>query len=113
GSRKQGECMVDQVLTLQAAVVLSDEQVIERVLAGETALYEVVMRRYNTRLYRVARAILKNDAEAEAVMQDDYIRAFQTLDQAAGRAKFSTWLTRIVVHEALGHVYTVKWIVQW
>src|SRR6266446_1148102 len=93
--------MVDQVLTLQAAVVLSDEQVIERVLAGETALYEVVMRRYNTRLYRVARAILKNDAEAEDVMQDAYVRAFQHLDQFAGRAKFSTWLTRIAVHEAL------------
>src|SRR5947209_20293611 len=97
--------MVDQVLTLQAAVVLSDEQVIERVLAGETALYEVVMRRYNTRLYRVARAILKNDAEAEDVMQDAYVRAFQHLDQFAGRAKFSTWLTRIAVHEALARVH--------
>ena len=56
---------------------------------------------YNTRLYRVARAILKNDSEAEDVMQDAYVRAFQHLDQFAGRAKFSTWLTRIAVHEAL------------
>ena len=105
--------MVDQVLTLRAAGALSDEQVIERVLAGETALYEVVMRRYNTRLYRVARAILKNDAEAEDVMQDAYVRAFQHLDQFAGRAKFSTWLTRIAVHEALARVHKAKRFEAW
>ena len=105
--------MVDQVLTRQAAVALPDEQVIERVLAGETALYEVVMRRYNTRLYRVARAILKNDAEAEDVMQDAYVRAFQHLDQFAGRAKFSTWLTRIAVHEALARVHKAKRFEEW
>src|SRR5437870_6682800 len=93
--------MLDKYLTLQTAVVISDEQVIERVLAGETALYEVVMRRYNTRLYRVTRAILKNDGEAEDVMQDAYVRAFQHLHQFAGRSKFSTWLTRIAIHEAL------------
>jgi RNA polymerase sigma-70 factor (ECF subfamily) len=105
--------MVDQVLTLRAAGALSDEQVIERVLAGETALYEVVMRRYNTRLYRVAHAILKNDAEAEDVMQDAYVRAFQHLDQFAGRAKFSTWLTRIAVHEALARVHKAKRFEAW
>jgi len=93
--------MAEGLLALSAAGALSDEQVIERVLAGETALYEVVMRRYNTRLYRVARAILKNDGEAEDVMQDAYVRAFQHLGQFAGRSKFSTWLTRIAVHEAL------------
>src|SRR5437016_1225883 len=79
----------------------TDEEVIERVKAGDTALYEIVMRRYNQRLYRVARAILREDAEAEDVMQDAYVRAYQHLDQFAGRAKFSTWLTRIAVHEAL------------
>src|SRR5215472_8661259 len=59
------------------------------------------MRRYNQRLYRVARAILRNDGEAEDVMQDAYVRAYEHLDQFVGRAKFSTWLTRIAVHEAL------------
>lgn len=49
---------------------LSDEEVVERVRAGETALFEVLMRRYNQRLYRVARSILANDAEAEDVMQE-------------------------------------------
>lgn len=80
---------------------LTDEEVVHRVLAGETALYEVIMRRYNQRLYRVARAILRNDAEAEDVMQDAYVRAYEHLDQFAARAPFSTWLTRIAVHESL------------
>ena len=80
---------------------LSDEEVVVRVLAGETGMFEIVMRRHNQRLYRVARAILRNDGEAEDVMQDAYVRAYEHLDQFAGRAKFSTWLTRIAVHEAL------------
>lgn len=80
---------------------LSDEEVVARVLAGETGMYEIVMRRHNQRLYRVARAILRNDGEAEDVMQEAYVRAYEHLDQFAGKAKFSTWLTRIAVHEAL------------
>jgi RNA polymerase sigma-70 factor, ECF subfamily len=80
---------------------LSDEEVVVRVLAGQTAMFEIVMRRHNQRLYRVARAILRNDAEAEDVMQDAYVRAYEHLAQFAGRALFSTWLTRIAVHEAL------------
>ncbi len=79
----------------------TDEEVVARVLQGDTALFEIIMRRYNQRLYRVARAVLRDDAEAEDVMQDAYVRAFQHLDQFEGRAKFSTWLTRIAVHEAL------------
>jgi RNA polymerase sigma-70 factor (ECF subfamily) len=79
----------------------TDEEVIERVKAGDTALYEIIMRRYNQRLYRVARAILRDDSEAEDVLQDAYVRAYQHLDQFAGRAPFSSWLTRIAVHEAL------------
>ncbi len=79
----------------------SDEHVVSRVLAGETALYELLMRRHNQRLYRVARAILRDDAEAEDVMQDAYVRAYQNLASFEGRATFATWLTRIAVHEAL------------
>jgi len=59
------------------------------------------MRRYNQRLYRVARAILRDDAEAEDVTQQAYVNAYRHLDQFAGRATFSTWLTKIAVHEAL------------
>jgi RNA polymerase sigma-70 factor (ECF subfamily) len=82
--------------------LLSDEQVITRVLAGETALFEVLMRRYNERLYRAARAILRDENEAEDVIQQAYVNAYTHLRQFDGRAKFSTWLTRIAVYEALG-----------
>ena len=94
--------MIADPTTLSAALkTLSDEEVVERVLAGETELFEILMRRYNQRLYRVARAILTDDGEAEDVMQDAYVRAYTHLDQFAGRSLFSTWLTRIAVHEAL------------
>lgn len=79
---------------------LSDDEVVRRMLAGETALFEIIMRRYNQRLYRVARAILGNDGEAEDVMQDAYVRAYACLHQYAHQAQFSTWLTKIAVHEA-------------
>ncbi|MCC6862326.1 MAG: RNA polymerase sigma factor [Bryobacterales bacterium] len=80
---------------------VSDEEVVERVRGGEVYLYEILMRRYNQRLYRVARSILRDEAEAEDVMQDAYVRAYEHLDQFAGQAKFATWLTRIAVYEAL------------
>jgi RNA polymerase sigma-70 factor, ECF subfamily len=87
-----------------SADVLSDEEVVERVRAGETAWFEVLMRRYNRRLFRVSRSILGDDAEAEDVMQEAYVRAYMHLDQFDGRAKFATWLTRIAVHEALARL---------
>jgi RNA polymerase sigma-70 factor (ECF subfamily) len=82
-------------------MTLSDEDVVRRVRQGETALFEVLMRRYNQRIYRVVRAILKDDAETEDVMQQAYLNAYRHLDQFAERAKFSTWLTKIAVYEAL------------
>ena len=66
---------------------LSDEEVVARVLAGETGMYEIVMRRHNQRLYRVARAILRNDGEAEDVMQEAYVRAYEHLDQFCRKGK--------------------------
>ena len=94
------------ILDFTQLQLLSDEEVVARVLAGETALFEIVMRRYNQRLYRVARAILRNDTEAEDVMQDAYVRAYEHLAQFAGKAQFSTWLTRIAVHEALARQHS-------
>ena len=87
-----------------ASSALSDEEVVERVKAGETALFEVIMRRYNQRLFRVTRSIIGNDGEAEDLTQDTYVRSYLHLDQFAGRAKFSTWLTKIAVHEALARL---------
>ncbi|HYX24885.1 MAG TPA: RNA polymerase sigma factor [Thermoanaerobaculia bacterium] len=81
--------------------VLSDEEVVARVLAGDLSLFEILMRRYNQRLFRVARGILTDDAEAEDVVQEAYVRAFRELATFRGEALFSTWLTRIACHEAL------------
>jgi RNA polymerase sigma-70 factor (ECF subfamily) len=66
----------------------TDEDVIARVMAGEKELYEIIMRRYNPRLYRIARAILREDDEAEDVVQDAYVRAYQHLDQFLGVLDF-------------------------
>ena len=82
----------------------TDEQVVERILAGETALYEIIMRRYNQRLYRLVISILRDRDETEDVMQDAYVRAYQRLGQFEGRAAFSTWLARIAVHEAFARL---------
>jgi len=80
---------------------LPDEEVVGRVLRGDVGLFEILMRRHNPRIYRVARAIVKDEAEAEDVMQQAYVNAYAHLSQFAGRARFSTWLTRIAVYEAL------------
>ena len=83
---------------------IADEEVVRRVLTGEIALFEIIMRRYNQRLYRVTRGIVRDPVEAEDVMQEAYINAYTHLSQFAGLAKFSTWLTRIAVNEAMSRV---------
>jgi RNA polymerase sigma-70 factor, ECF subfamily len=79
---------------------LTDEEVVRRIRGGETFLFEIIMRRHNQRLFRVANGILKNESEAEDVIQDAYVRAYEHLDQFAGEAKFSTWLMKIAVYES-------------
>ena len=83
---------------------LSDEQVVADVLDGQTALFEVLMRRHNERVYRAARAIVRDEAEAEDVMQQAYVNAYANLRQFNRQAQFSTWLTRIVINESLARV---------
>lgn len=85
-------------------VQVSDEELVSRVLAGENAEFETLMRRNNRRVYRVARAVLHDDAEAEDVAQEAYVRAYQHLDQFQGRSSFATWLISIAFHEALARV---------
>jgi RNA polymerase sigma-70 factor, ECF subfamily len=79
---------------------LTDADVVRRVRTGDSALFEVLMRRHNQRVYRVARAVVKDEADVEDVMQQAYINAFTHLQQFEERSQFSTWLTRIVLHEA-------------
>jgi RNA polymerase sigma-70 factor (ECF subfamily) len=86
---------------LQQLDFLTDEEVVARILDGETGLFEILMRRHNQQVYRAARAIVRDEHEAEDIMQDAYVRAFSHLDQFQGRARFSTWLVRIAVNEAL------------
>ena len=80
---------------------MTDSEIVQRVRSGETALFEILMRRHNQRVYRVARAVLKDEQDAEDVMQQAYINAYLHLGQFEERAQFSTWLTRITVREAL------------
>ena len=83
---------------------LTDEDIVARVLDGETALYEVLMRRHNERIYRAARAIIRDEDEAEDVMQQAYVNAYMHLHQFNGTAQFSTWLTKIAINESLARV---------
>jgi len=82
----------------------SDGVLVGRVLAGETALFERIMRRHNQRVFRAARAIVGDEAEAEDVMQETYTRAFAHLGQFRGDAQLGTWLVRIAMHEAFARV---------
>ena len=82
----------------------SDEDVVQQVLDGNTALFELIMRRHNERLYRAARAITRDEREAEDVIQQAYLNAFSNLRQFKGHAQFATWLTRIAINEALARV---------
>lgn len=79
---------------------LSDAEVVARVCAGETGLFELLMRRYNQRVYRVGRAVLRDDMEAEELAQETWVRVFTHLAGFEGRSLFSTWLTRIAYNEA-------------
>jgi len=92
-----------------ANAVLTDEEVVRRVIEGEPALFEILMRRYNQRLFRITRSIVTNDHEAEDIIQDAYVRAYEHLSQFEGRARFSTWLTKIAIYEAYARVRRVDY----
>jgi RNA polymerase sigma-70 factor (ECF subfamily) len=96
--------MSAQPAVMTRSSALSDEEIVARVLDGDTPIFEVLMRRHNERVYRAARAIVRDEREAEDVMQEAYVNAYAHLAQFDRRAKFSTWLTRIAVHEALARV---------
>jgi len=78
-----------------------DATLVRCTIAGDAAAFEAVMRRYNRRLYRLARAAMRNDADAEDALQDAYVKAYRALPQFRGDASLSTWLARIVHNECL------------
>ena len=81
---------------------LPDTEIVRRVRAGDITVFEILMRRHNQRVYRVVRAVVKDEADVEDVMQQAYINAFTHLHQFEDRSQFSTWLIRIALHEAFG-----------
>lgn len=82
----------------------ADDVLVERVLAGDCAAFEALMRRHNTRMFRIARSILRDDAEAEDAVQDAYLRAYVKLAQYERSSRFAGWLARIAVNEALARL---------
>ncbi len=79
----------------------SDEVLVEKALAGDLHGFELLMRRNNARLYRAIRSLVRDEDEVEELMQQAYLLAFTRLQQFAGGARFSTWLLRIGINEAL------------
>ena len=96
--------VAENIQVLIAPAGPSDEEIVTRVRAGETALFEVLMRRHNTRVYRAIRSIIRDESEVEDLMQQAYLRAYEHLEHFEGASRFSTWLTRIAVNEALMRV---------
>ena len=92
------------IAELKPREALTDHEIIRRVIAGEPSLFELIMRRHNQRIYRTVRSIVRDEFEAEDVMQQAYINAYVHLDQFEERASFSTWLTRIAINEAFARV---------
>lgn len=82
----------------------SDPELVAMALARDPAGFRAIMRRYNRRLFRIARGILRDDAMAEDALQDAYLKAFRHLADFQGTSAFSTWLTRIVMNEALARL---------
>jgi RNA polymerase sigma-70 factor (ECF subfamily) len=95
-----------QTLALAATELdaLDDGTLVERARNRDGAAVRLIMQRHNRRLFRVARGVLHDDAEAEDVVQEAYVRAFTHLDGFRGEAQLSTWLTRIALNEALGRL---------
>ena len=87
---------------IEAAPDLSDVEIAQRIATGDRDALRQLMKRYNQTLYRTARSILKDDAEAEDAVQEAYIQAYRAMDGFRGDAKLSTWLVRIVVNESIG-----------
>lgn len=82
---------------------ISDEEIVERVIQGQTHLYESLMRKYNLRMFRISMSIVNDDMEAEDIMQTAYLNAYIQLPNFKNKSSFGTWLTRIVINESLLH----------
>ena len=87
-----------------APAALGDAELVRRARARDEAAIRTIMQANNRRLYRIARGILRNDGEAEDVVQETYVRAFTHLESFRGDSSLATWLARIAMNEALGRL---------
>jgi RNA polymerase sigma-70 factor (ECF subfamily) len=92
------------VLTAAPSAASGDMHLVRRALARESDAFRAIMKTYNQRLYRIARGVVRNDSEAEDIVQEAYVRAFAHLDAFRGDSSLGTWLSRIVINEALGRL---------
>lgn len=83
---------------------LPDSKVVQRILEGEKELFEILLRRYNQRLFRVIRSYIHSEDDVQDIMQDSYVKAYTKLQQFNNQSSFSTWLIRIAINEALQHI---------
>ncbi|WP_287174249.1 RNA polymerase sigma factor [Mesorhizobium sp.] len=79
-------------------------QLVGRALAREGGAFHTIIKMHNQRLYRIARSVVRNDSEAEDIVQEAYVRAFAQLGDFRGESSLATWLSRIVINEALGRL---------
>ena len=96
--------MVQRAVRKAVPADLDDAELVRRVLDRDTDAFAAIMQRHNRRLYRVARSVLRNSAEAEDVVQEGYVAAFSHLASYRGESSLGAWLARIVVNEALGRL---------
>src|SRR5712675_2971480 len=96
-----------------APIGSNDVELVRRALARDEAAVRAIMQANNRRLYRLARGILRNDGEAEDVVQETYVRAFTHLDGFRGDSSLATWLARIAINEALGRLRRQRSTVEW
>ncbi|MFZ5677417.1 MAG: RNA polymerase sigma factor [Pseudomonadota bacterium] len=90
----------------QGVAAPEDMELARRALAREAEAFRAIMRRHNQKLYRLARSIIRNDSEAEDIVQETYVTAFANLQSFRGEASLATWLSRIAINEALGRLRT-------
>src|SRR5437588_10030679 len=96
-----------------AATGAADAELIQRARSRDETAVRSIMQANNRRLYRLARGILRNDSEAEDVVQETYVRAFTNLERFRGESSLSTWLARIAMNEALGRLRRQRPSVEW
>jgi RNA polymerase sigma-70 factor (ECF subfamily) len=107
-SESRGYNKVDNIESKKTASDKSDDEVIKEILGGNKNAYEIIMRRYNQRLFRISRSFINDDDEVQDVLQASYIKAYENLHAFEHRSAFPTWLTRIVINESMARIIKNK-----